>query len=175
MVAVLSVASSWSCATRERASRADSVPPASAPSSGATVAADAGSADWHLPAPGKPCASTGLWGPCTILERLDRAGLAPRVSPGMVREPPLERSGHLIRLGGAELKVFVYDDSMARRHDEERLDRKRYIEATQDPTLRNEATLIRSANLLAILNSRSDTQRERVALAITAGPPQSRP
>src|SRR5690349_21425992 len=106
VVAVLAVAPSWSCATRERASRTDSLPPASAPSSGATEAADSGSAEWHLPAPGKPCAPTGVWGPCTILERLDRAGLAPRVAPGMVREPPLERPGHLIRLGGAELKVF---------------------------------------------------------------------
>jgi len=110
-----------------------------------------------------------------VLERLDRAGLAPRVSPDMVGEAPLQQSGRLIRLGSAELKVFVYPDSVARQRDEARLDRHRYIEATQEPTLRNEATIIRSANLLAILNSKSGTQRERVSLAITAGPPQPKP
>jgi 3-methyladenine DNA glycosylase Mpg len=38
--------------------------------------------------------------------------------------------------------------------------------------MRREATLIRSANLLAILRSLNDRQRERVADALTAGPPQ---
>ena len=147
---------------------------ASVSSSGASTAA-APAGDWHLPSPGVPCASTGAWGPCTLLERLDRAGLAPRVSPDMVGEAPLEQHGRLIRLGSAELKVFLYPDSVVRQRDEARLDRRRYIEATQEPTIRNEATIIRSANLLAILNSKSETQRERVSLAITAGPPQAKP
>ena len=142
-------------------------------SSGASTAAAPG--DWHLPSRGVPCASTGAWDPCTLLERLDRAGLAPRVSPDMVGEAPLEQHGRLLRLGSAELKVFLYPDSVVRQRDEARLDRRRYIEATQEPTIRNEATIIRSANLLAILNSKSETQRERVSLAITAGPPQAKP
>jgi hypothetical protein len=33
--------------------------------------------------------------------------------------------------------------------------------------------LIRNANLLAILHSRNDHQRERVSDALTAGPPQA--
>lgn len=168
----LGVALLAACRKAERRTGVDSVGPAvSSGASGAPVPIG----DWHLPPPGKPCASTGAWGPCTILERLDRAGLAPRVSPDMVGEAPLQQSGRLIRLGSAELKVFVYPDSVARQRDEARLDRKRYIDATQDPTLRNEATIIRSANLLAILSSKSETQRERVSLAITAGPPQARP
>jgi hypothetical protein len=38
--------------------------------------------------------------------------------------------------------------------------------------MRAEPTLIASENLLAILRSRSDHQRERVSDALTAGPPQ---
>jgi len=107
--------------------------------------------------------------------RLDRAGVAPRVTAGEVREEPLRQRGRLVRLGSAELLVFLYADSAARAVDEARLDPKRYIDAYASPTLRGEATLIHSDNLLAILKSRSETQRERVALAITAGPVQPHP
>ena len=173
VVAAVLAAASVGCGRGESSSRGES---------GAGTAASSGTGDttassgaWHPPAPGVPCPSTGSWGPCTLLERLERAGLAPRVSQSMVGEPPLRQSGHLVRLGSAELKVFLYPDSTARLEDEARLDPRRYIEATQNPTLRNEATIIRSANLLAILHSKSGTQRERVSLAITAGPPQPKP
>lgn len=174
-----------SCGGKERGAASEAAPGASASAAlGATPSASRSSSgsddtlpagDWHLPPPGKRCAATGVWGPCTLLERLDRSGLAPRVAADTVREPPLQQSGHLVRLGSAELKVFLYPDSASRLQDEARLDKRRYIEAAQDPTLRNEATIIRSGNLLAILSSRSETQRERVSLAITAGPPQARP
>jgi hypothetical protein len=173
LVATTVAVATVGCNSRERRSVAESAV-ATAPSSGASPGG-VPVGDWHLPAPGVPCPSTGGWGACTVLERLDRAGLAPRVTPDMVGEAPLQQSGRLIRLGSAELKVFVYPDSVARQRDEARLDRHRYIEATQEPTLRNEATIIRSANLLAILDSKSGTQRERVSLAITAGPPQPKP
>lgn len=107
--------------------------------------------------------------------RLDRAGVAPRATAGEVHEEPLRQSGRLVRLGSAELLVFLYADSSARAADEARLDPKRYIDAYASPTLRGEATLIHSDNLLAILKSRNETQRERVALAITAGPVQPHP
>lgn len=107
--------------------------------------------------------------------RLERAGVAPRVQPGPVREEPLHQEGRLVLVGSAELRLFIYPDSSARVADEQRLDPRRYIDASAAPTLRNEATLIRSDNLLAILRSRSETQRERVALAITAGPAQAKP
>jgi len=75
-------------------------------------------------------------------------------------------------LGGSELDVFVYPDAGARERDEGRLDRSKYIEASDEPTLRGEATLIRNVNLLAVLRSRNDHQRERVSDALSAGPPQ---
>ena len=86
---------------------------------------------------------------------------------------PLTRAGTRLLLGSAELDVFIYPDESSRVRDEGRLDRKQFIEAADQPTLRGEPTLIRSANLLAVLRSRNDHQRERVADALTAGPPQA--
>lgn len=118
------------------------------------------------------CPATGQWALCSIMKRLDQSGLAPRRDSAEVRMAPLTRPGVRVALGSSEVDLFLYPDEAARKRDESLLDRKRFIEATEQPTLRGEATLIRSANLLAILRSRSDTQRERVYLAITAGPPQ---
>jgi hypothetical protein len=109
-----------------------------------------------------------------VFDRLDHAGLAPRrdSAAGRIHEPQLGPSGTRLLLGGAQLDVFIYPDAPARERDEARLDRSKFIEATDEPTLRGEATLIRNANLLAILHSRNDHQRERVSDALTAGPPQ---
>ena len=107
------------------------------------------------------------------MQRLERAGLAPRRdSTGAVRLAPLTPSGNRILLGSAELDVFLYPDEAMRQREERQLDRSKFIEANAEPTLRGEATLVRSANLLAILQSRDDHQRERVSDALTAGPPQ---
>ena len=109
-----------------------------------------------------------------MFQSLDRAGLAPRrdSATGPIRVEPLGVPGERLLLGSSELEVFIYADGAARERDEARLDRSRYIDPAAEPTLRGEATLIHSANLLAILRSRNDHQRERVADALTAGPPQ---
>jgi hypothetical protein len=106
---------------------------------------------------------------------LDHAGLAPRrdSSAGVIALPPLTLRGTRLLVGNAELDVFIYPDPGGRERDEARLDKSKYIEATDEPTLRGEATLIRNVNLLAVLRSRNDHQRERVADALSAGPPQA--
>jgi hypothetical protein len=78
----------------------------------------------------------------------------------------------LIHLGSAELEVFIYPSEAARAADEARLPKGDFVEAGQPYTLRHERTLIRSANVIALLKSLRDRQRERVADAIMAGPPQ---
>jgi hypothetical protein len=128
------------------------------------------------PAPQR-CPATGAWSRCAVLERLDRSGLAPRVdSATRAAEPPLTGSGLLVRLGRSELELFFYDNIAARERDEAKLDQARYVVYPAPLPIRPLPTLIRSANLIAILHSRNDHQRERVSDAITAGPPQpSRP
>jgi hypothetical protein len=122
--------------------------------------------------PKPACPATGAWQICNVIERLDRAGLAPRRETGEVREAPLSTPGVAIMLGRSELRVFVYADRAARERDQAKLDVSKYITANQPVSMQAEPTLIMSENLLAILRSRSDHQRERVSDALTAGPPQ---
>jgi hypothetical protein len=140
----------------------DRVPSASAPS---PTAAPAGVVK-------APCPADGLWHECSVLERLDRAGLAPRKDSTFVTETPLSQRGLLLHLGSAELEVFMYPDEASREADEAKLDKGQFVEPGQPYTMRHERTLIHSVNLLAILKSLRDQQRERVADAITAGAPQ---
>lgn len=120
------------------------------------------------------CTANGQWSECAVFDRLDHAGLAPRrdSSGAPVTLAPLTQRGTKYLLGSAELDVFVYQDAQTRERDESRLDRSKFIEATDEPTLRGEPTIIRNVNLLAILRSRNDHQRERVSDALSAGPPQ---
>jgi hypothetical protein len=120
------------------------------------------------------CPANGQWSECAVFDRLDHAGLAPRRdSSGTIDLAPLTQKGSRLLVGNSELDVFIYPDTASRVRDEARLDRSKYIEATAEPTLRGEATLIRNMNLLAVLRSRNDHQRERVSDALSAGPPQA--
>ena len=121
------------------------------------------------------CPATGAWAPCSVIERLERAGLAPKRDTAAVRVKPLTVSGMRVTVGKAELDVFIYPDAAARQRDERQLDRKEFVELGESPSLRREPTLIRNTNLLALLHSLNDHQRERVADVLTAGPPQPVP
>lgn len=122
------------------------------------------------------CPATGLWSRCAIIERLDRSGLAPQVdSLTAVTEPPLTAPGFLVRVGRAELEIYLYPDAAAREREQAMLDRAKYRDYTAAMTMENQPTLIASANALAVLHSRNDHQRERVGDAITAGAPARTP
>ena len=124
-------------------------------------------------AAGEPaCPATGLWSRCAIVERLDRAGLAPQVdSSAAASEAGLVAEGILVRVGRSELELYLYDDTRARRRAQGALDTTRYARYDAPLTMTQQPTLITSANLIAILHSLSDHQRERVGDAITAGAP----
>lgn len=119
-----------------------------------------------------PCPPTGLWATCSLIKRLDEHGLAPRLDSGTVREDPLTIPGVRIHLGRAELEAFIYSDSASRKTDEARLDRKKFITPDQEPSLAGERTLIATANVIGLLKSLDDHQRERVSVVIMAGAPQ---
>ena len=144
-----------------------SAPPPAATSSAAAVTATNG--------PPGSCPATGQWARCSILDRLDHAGLAPRVDSAPATESPLSQKGLLVHVGRADLELFIYADSNARLAEEKKLDHSKYVEVDAEPGINQEATLIRSVNVLAILKSINDHQRERVSDAITAGPPQPAP
>jgi hypothetical protein len=145
----------------------------SEPAGGAAVGAAVGAKTAIAPGAKPICPATGAWQLCSVVERLERAGLAPRQEPERVREAPLSAPGVALMLGRSELRVFIYADRGARERDQAKLDATKYVRATDPLSMQAEPTLIATENLLAILRSRNDHQRERVADALTAGPPQS--
>jgi hypothetical protein len=106
--------------------------------------------------------------------RLDRAGLAPKLdSLAKPDETSLHGQSMVVKIGlSAKLEVFLYPDSAARIADAAKLDRTQLVSATAAQTIRRERTLIENANLVGLLTSINDHQRERVSDALTAGPPQ---
>ena len=120
------------------------------------------------------CPATGSWAKCSVLYRLDRAGLAPHLdSAATPDEKSLSGSSFVVKIGSqARLEVFLYPDSLARIADEKRLDKSKLVGATAPQTILRERTLIENDNLVALLTSINDHQRERVSDALTAGPPQ---
>lgn len=128
-------------------------------------------------APGGPrCPATGLWAECSVLYRLDRAGIAPHLEPNeKVQEKSLGTGAttFVMKIGAsARLEVFLYPDSTTRVADEAKLDRTQFVGATSEQTIKRERTLIENANLVGLLTSINSHQRERVSDALTAGAPQ---
>ena len=128
------------------------------------------------------CPANGLWAQCAVLYRLERAGLAPHLdSTEKVEEKSIGRGpggeggakSFVVKIGmSARLEVFLYPDSAARMADASHLDRKEFVGATQEQTIKRERTLIENANLIGLLTSINSHQRERVSDALTAGAPQ---
>jgi hypothetical protein len=129
-------------------------------------------------APGPECPANGLWAQCSVLYRLDRAGLAPRLdSTETVEEKTIGASGaahtFVLKIGKfARLEVFVYPDSAARIADETKLNRTQFVGPAAQQTIKRERTLMENANFIGLLTSINAHQRERVSDALMAGPPQ---
>ena len=119
------------------------------------------------------CPATGLWARCSLIARLDASGLAPHVDSSMADESPIPQKGLLVHLYGSDLEAFFYPDSASRRTTSAQMDTAKYVAwDTPLPPLGDHPTLITNANVIAILHSKSDHQRERVFDALTAGAPQ---
>lgn len=142
----------------------------------ANAAGGAASGDAATAVPGAPrpaCTYTGRWDRCTIAERLDRSGLAPQPVTDAAPHAQLGAPAAAWMVGNARLLVFVYPDKGAREAAQEKLPPAQYLTPQEEVGMNALPTLIASENLLAILDSRNEHQRERVADAITAGPPQA--
>ena len=135
-----------------------------------SVATSAASA----PDAASPCPHTGKWALCSIERRLRQAGFV--VKP--VDEKSARRAGFSVAptaytLGKSRLEVFLYPDSAALSRDMAKIDTVTAGPAGA-PSQWGEVppTLIRSANLAAVILSQNQRQAERVVLALTAGAPQ---
>ena len=105
--------------------------------------------------------------------RLDQSGLAPQSGSDKIGDlPSLSAKPIILTIGNAALAYYLYADTVARHAAAKGLDTTRFIPQTQPVSMKSETTLIQGDNVLVLLFSKNEHQRERVADAITAGPPQ---
>ena len=137
-----------------------------------SVAASPGAPADSIRPPVNPCGHTGLWAECSLERRLKQSGFVVK----KLDEKPA-RAGFAIKpvvysLGASRLEVFFYDDEKSAGKDLSQLDTVTVAPKGSQVAWPSTPTLIRSANLTAVLLTQNQRQAERVVLAITAGPPQ---
>lgn len=119
------------------------------------------------------CQRTGHWSECTVRIRLEQSGLAPQSGTDKLGDlPTLDVKPVTLTLGSAGVAFYLYTDTVSRRAAALSLDTARYIAQTRPLSMKSETTLIQNDNVLVLLFSKNEHQRERVSDAITAGPPQ---
>lgn len=119
---------------------------------------------------------TGLWTAAQVLERLVRAGVAPRVVEPAPSGPDWMRvSPAVFAAGGGEVYAWIYKDSTARRTVTDSLDPYTGAPAGRVPPFASPMVFIAQNNLAAIMTGGSETNQERVALALQAGLPVTPP
>ncbi|MEO8620815.1 MAG: hypothetical protein ABI625_07105 [bacterium] len=126
-------------------------------------------------APGtKPlCQRTGHWSECTVRIRLDQSGLAPQSGADKIGDlPEFNVKPLLFTVGISGVAVYLYPDTVSRHAAAASLDTSKFIPQSRPVSMKNETTLIQNDNVLVLLFSKIEHQRERVADAITAGAPQ---
>ncbi len=105
--------------------------------------------------------------------RLEQSGLAPRDAKDDVEGlPTLDLKPVKMMIGSANAAFYLFADTVARRRAAAVLDTLKFIAYPTPVSMRREGTVIQNDNLLLVLFSLNDHQRERVSDAITAGAPQ---
>jgi hypothetical protein len=115
--------------------------------------------------------SSGKWDEPHLVERLVRAGLAPQAMAGEKGEKYWTVPVLAYRVGSAVLYAYIYPDSLARRAVTAGLDTATAAPRGVQGAYPMRHVLIIQNNLAAVLVGGSDTQQERVSLALEAGLP----
>ena len=119
------------------------------------------------------CPPTGRWARCSVFKSIERAGLnVHRDSAKEIREVPLAIAGIEVPIARGDIRIFLYADSASRARDEAKLDKTQFVLPVQQPGFKRERTIIHSVNLLVLMNVLNEQNRERIANALMAGPPQ---
>ena len=119
------------------------------------------------------CLTTGLWAECSVLTRLEQAGLVVHAdSLSDIRERPLTIAGKRMPIAHGAIALFIYADTGSRSRDQARLDPTLFIAPSAQPSILKQRTLIANQNLLAMLDVANEANRDRIANALMAGPPQ---
>jgi len=86
--------------------------------------------------------------------------------------PALGVNASTLILGNAGLAYYFFSDTLSRHRAAAALDTVRFIPQSKPLTMHGETTVIQNDNLLVLLFSHNEHQRERVSDAVTAGAPQ---
>ena len=126
------------------------------------------------PLPGDTsCLANGLWARCSAIKAIYRAGLNTHADLAKdVTEAPLSITGFELPLARGIVRFFIYADSNSRRRDQMKLDDTRFAIPPREPVFGRQRALVPSANLLVLMDVSNSQNRERIANAILAGPPQ---
>jgi hypothetical protein len=115
--------------------------------------------------------STGKWDEPHLVERLVRAGLAPQAMHDQKGEPYWKVPVLAYQVGPSILYAYVYADSLTRRSVTSTLDTLMAAPPGTAGVYPLRHILIMQNNLAAVMVGGSDTQQERVRLALEAGLP----
>jgi hypothetical protein len=122
------------------------------------------------------CRLEGLWAWCSVLDRLERAGvvLTPRedVPPNDLLTG--ERRAFTVGAGEDELHVFLYPTVAARLANTGSLDSATVSPKGERRPYRVQPLLVTSNNVAALVFTMNERTSERLSLAISAGLPQPR-
>lgn len=120
--------------------------------------------------------STGLWSKEHLIERLLRAGVAPREVPDAPPGPAwLGKPTVVIAAGGGEVYAWIFADSLARKAATDSLDATTGAPAGRPPAFAGPVIFVRQNNLAALITGGRVANQERVALALQAGLPPAKP
>jgi hypothetical protein len=114
---------------------------------------------------------TGKWDEPHLVERLVRAGLAPRALHDIKGEGYWKVPVLAYQVGPSELHVYLYSDSTARKAVTSTLDTLMAAPPGRAGVYPLRHILIQQNNLAAVMVGGTDTQQERVRLALEAGLP----
>lgn len=131
------------------------------------------------PSQGQPvvvvdCPHNGKWALCGIERRLKQSGFVVKRVDDTTHRAGFTVKPAVYTLGKSRLEIFLYRDSASAARDILKLDT-----LTVGPVGKPSQwgaippTLIRSANIAAVILSESARQIERAVNALTAGPPQA--
>jgi hypothetical protein len=119
------------------------------------------------------CPRTGKWALCSIEKRLEQSGFVVKPAGDAVpRRAGFSVAPTVYSLGKSHLEVFLYPDKAAAARDVEQLDTLQAAPRGSVGAWPTPPTFVRSANAIAVFLTESAQQAERLALALTAGPPQ---
>lgn len=116
--------------------------------------------------------ATGLWSEAHLMDRLVRAGVAPRARDGAVPETPwMPVPAVALLAGGGEVFVWIFADSTARRAATETIDPMSGAPRGTVSPFPPPVLFVTQNNLAAAIVGGRESNQERIALALQAGLP----